>query len=38
MSFATFQSQFSQIWLFLKWFGTENFEIYLLFGSKKFGI
>ncbi len=34
MLFGTFQSQFSQIWLFLKWFGTENFEIYLLFGSK----
>ena len=34
MLFGTFQSQFSQIWLFLKWFGTENCEIYLLFGSK----
>ncbi len=34
MLFGTFKSQFSQIWLFLKWFGTQNLEIYLLFGSK----
>ncbi len=34
MLFGTSQSQFSQIWLFLKWFGTKNFKIYLLFGSK----
>ncbi len=34
MLFGTFQSQFLQIWLFLKEFGTENFEIYVLFGSK----